>query len=62
MRHASASPGNSVVCNSWVYVTFYLDGTVECLKACLVLKGYTDIYGIDYAATFSPFSKIVSVV
>ena len=29
------------------------DGRVNRLKACLVLKGYTQIYGSDYYDTFS---------
>ena len=31
------------------------------LKAHLVAKGYTQIYGSDYNYTFSPVSKMTSV-
>ncbi|RVW74646.1 Retrovirus-related Pol polyprotein from transposon RE1 [Vitis vinifera] len=34
---------------------------VDRLKACLVAKGYTQIYGCDYGDTFSPDAKIASV-
>ena len=34
---------------------------MDCLKAHLVTKGYTQIYVSDYYDTFSPISKIASV-
>ncbi|RVW98183.1 Retrovirus-related Pol polyprotein from transposon RE1 [Vitis vinifera] len=38
-----------------------LDGQVDCLKARLIAKGYTQVYGSDYGDTFSPVAKIASV-
>ena len=34
---------------------------MDCLKACLVAKGYTQIYGFDYYDMFSPIAKMASV-
>ena len=46
----------------WVYtVKIRPNGRVDCLKARLVVKGYTQIYDSDYYDTFSLVAKMTSV-
>ena len=46
----------------WVHtVKIGSNGRVDHLKALLVVKWYTQVYGFDYYDTFSHVAKIVSV-
>ena len=54
--------GKSPVGCRWVYtVKIGSNGRVDCLKACLVAKGYTQIYGYDYYGIFSHITKIALI-
>lgn len=54
--------GKSIVGCRWVFIVKVgLDGQVDRLKACLVAKGYTQIFGLDNGDTFSPIVKIASI-
>ena len=55
-------PGKSVVGCKWIYkIKTRSDGSIERYKACLVAKGFTQEYEIDYEETFAPIVRISSV-
>ena len=55
-------PGKSTIGCRWVFtIKVGPDGTVDHLMACLVAKGYTQIYDLDYGDTFSPVAKMAFV-
>jgi hypothetical protein len=57
-----APQGKSIVGCRWIFtIKVGLDGTVDHLKAQLVAKGYTQIFGLDYGDTFSTIAKMTSV-
>jgi len=52
--------GNFVVGCRWIFaIKIGPDGTIDRLKALLVAKGYTQIFGLDYGDTFFPIAKMV---
>ncbi|KAF3655650.1 putative UDP-N-acetylglucosamine/UDP-glucose/GDP-mannose transporter-like [Capsicum annuum] len=54
--------GKSIVGRRWVYtVKVGSNGQIDRMKALLVVKGYTQIFGLDYSDAFSPVAKIASV-
>ena len=56
------SLGKSVVGCKWIYkIKTHSDGYIERYKACLVAKGFTQEYGIDYEEIFAPVTQISSV-
>ena len=51
--------GKSMIGCKWIYkIKTRSDGSIKCYKTCLVTKGFTQEYGIDYEETFTPIARI----
>ena len=62
MGFGNSPPWKFVVGCKWIYkIKTCSDGSIECYKICLVAKGFTQEYEIDYEETFSPVARISSV-
>ena len=54
--------GKSVVGCKWIYkIKTRFDRSIERYKVCLVAKGFTQEYGIDYEETFTSVARISSL-
>jgi ribonuclease HI len=53
--------GKNIVGSKWVFcIKRKSDGSIDKYKACLVARGFTQIYGVDYFDTYSPVAKMAS--
>ncbi|GJQ90918.1 retrotransposon protein, putative, ty1-copia subclass [Tanacetum coccineum] len=55
------SNGRTVRCKWLSKKKTDLEGNVHTFKACLVAKGFTQTYGVDYGETFSPVADIRAI-
>ena len=54
--------GKSVVTSRWIYkMKLAADGSVEKYKARFVARGFSQVEGIDYDATFAPVAQYTSI-
>jgi hypothetical protein len=54
--------GKSVVTSRWLYKTkFAVDGSIEKHKARFVVRGFSQIEGVDYDETFTPVLRYTSI-
>ncbi len=54
--------GRKPISCKWVFkIKHGVDGEVECYKARLVARGFTQTFGVDYNETFAPITNFVSI-
>jgi hypothetical protein len=54
--------GRKLVSCKWVFkIKQGVNGEVERYKARLVVRGFTQTYGVDYNETFAPVAKFTSI-
>jgi hypothetical protein len=55
-------PGTNVITGKWLFChKLTSDGSLNCYKACWVLRGFTQRPRVDYDETFSPVVKFATV-
>ena len=58
----SRPEGKSVVTSRWLYkLKHAADGSVEKYKARFVVRGFSQVEGVDYDETFAPVARYSSI-
>jgi len=61
-EYVNLPPEKEAISSKWVYkVKLHSDGSLERLKAQLVIRGFIQRYGIDYQEVFSPVVKMATI-
>src|SRR6266487_3907945 len=54
--------GINLISSKWVFsLKFCLDGVLKRFKACLVTRGFTQQYEVDYTKTFAPTVRMATI-
>ncbi len=54
--------GRRPISYKWVFkIKHEVDGEIECYKAKLMARGFTQTFGVDYNEFFSPIAKFVLI-
>ncbi|CAM8880685.1 unnamed protein product [Rhodiola kirilowii] len=55
-------PGHKALGNKWIFrKKMKVDGTIDKLKARLVIQGFRQKYGMDYFDTYAPLARISTI-
>ena len=56
-------PYKNIIGVKWIFKTkLNVDNTINKHKDRLVVKGYAQIYGVDYSYTFSPVARMDTII
>jgi len=62
LQALAASPGKKTIGCKWIYkIKYHFDRTVECHKARVVSKRFTQLEGLDFLDTFAPVAKLTTL-
>ena len=61
-QEVEAPPDHKIIDSKWVFkIKCGPNGEIDKYKGCLVVKGYTQVEGLDYTDTFAPVTKFTTI-